>query len=407
MICVFPNYRYVCLVTVCVATCLLFINNAAAEEVIEQKLQEMLDQKVTKLRDATPNPKGVGAIVFVSSPTGEWCAVSGLPDGAGADSHYRIASVSKTFTAAAIMLLDQQGKLRIDDLVTDFIPGTEVSYLADSPNYAFPGKAGIRIRDLLAHRAKIFDVFNMPIERPPYNGAIFSQHIKNTLGEPDHQFSQDELIAVLANNQLTLKDEETHNGYKYSDTGYTILAKIIERVSGKSYDRFLRKNFFDAMGLKNTSAPWSAYDSELPEPFLKGVARLSAEAPFEDATECNMSDQIGPGNIISTPRDVTRWMRDLLSGRGPLDIKQVHKMTTVPNGNTTYALGIGATENGKGHSGAHPGYINMVTYNEDEDSAVAVVTPFIDYSKLQEHLAFLNEVAQSTRKIIAPQTVGK
>ncbi len=367
---------------------------------IAADLRKMLEDKVADLRGKTPSPDGVGAIVFVAAPSGEWCAVAGLPGDAGAGSHYRIASVSKTFTAAAVMLLDQQGKLRIDDNLTDAIPGTGIPYLADSPRFAIPGKQEIRIRDLLSHRARVVDLFNTPLPEEPYNGMPYAEYIKRTLNEPDHQFTHDEIIGVLAANKLRLKEEDTANGFKYSDTGYTILAKIIERVSGESYDRFLAEKFFIPMGLKNTSAPWSAYDSGLPEPFLKGVARLAPDEKFQDATECNMSDQVGPGNIISTPRDITRWMRALLSGRGPLNEKQVARMTALPEGNTTYALGIGSTESGRGHSGAHPGYVNLVTYSPEDDTAVAVVTPFIDYSQLHEHLAFLNEVTKSAHEIL-------
>jgi len=93
-------------------------------------------------------------------------------------------------------------------------------------------------------------------------------------------------------------------------------------------------------------------------------------------------------------------MRGLLSARGPLSREQIGRMTTVPAKNSTYALGIGSSAGGKGHSGAHPGFVNLVTYSAEDDSAVAVVTPFIDYSKLHEHLDFLNEVTKSAREIL-------
>ncbi len=367
---------------------------------IQASLTKMLESTVEEYRKKTPSPDGVGALVFVAGPSGEWSAAAGLPEGAGPDSHYRIASVSKTFTAAAVMLLDQQGKLRIDDTLTDKIPGTEAPYLADSRRCAIPDKERLRIRDILSHRARIFDVFNTALPQEPFGGMPYAEYTKQSLNEPDHQFTQDEIIAFLAANKLQVKEEDTVKGYKYSDTGYTILAKIIERVSGKSYDRFLAENFFGPMGLKDTSAPWSAYDTDLPEPFLKGVARLTSDGEFEDVTECNMSDQIGPGNIISTPRDIAQWMRGLLSARGPLRREQVERMTAVPEGNTTYALGIGSTDFGRGHSGAHPGYVNLVTYSAGDDTAVAVVTPFVDYSRLHEHLALLNDVTRSTREIL-------
>ncbi len=123
-------------------------------------------------------PPGAGVLVHLVAPTGSWTASVGLPPGADENSHYRIASVSKTFTAAAITLLDQQGKLRIDDKLADMIPGTDTPYLAASPNYAIPRKGEITIRELLSHRAGVFDVFNDPIQKPPFNGIPYSAYVK-------------------------------------------------------------------------------------------------------------------------------------------------------------------------------------------------------------------------------------
>lgn len=349
-------------------------------------------------------PPGAGVLVHLVAPTGRWTASAGLPPGADENSHYRIASVSKTFTAAAIMLLDQQGKLRINDRLTDLIPGTDAPYLAESPNYAIPRKGEITIRELLSHRAGVFDVFNDPIKKAPYNGRPYAEYVEQVLNEPDHQFTADELVGVVAANNLRYADEERKNGFKYSDTGYSILAKIVERVAGKSYDRFLAENFFAPLALTRTSAPWSPYDSMPPEPYLPGYARMRSDDDFAEVTECNMSDQIGPGNIVSTAADMGRWIRTLLSGRGPLSEEQVARMMRVPEGNSTYALGIGNSEAGAGHSGAHPGYINLVAYHPPDDVAVVVVTPFIDYSKLPEQLAFITALAKDARKIAGFET---
>ena len=364
----------------------------------------MVSEKYEAYKGEHRLPPGAGVLVHLLAPNGSWTASAGLPAGADENTHYRIASVSKTFTAAAIMLLDQQGKLRIDDKLTDLIPGTDVPYLADSPNYAIPRKNEITIRELLSHRAGVFDVFNDPLEQSPYNGQPYAEYIEQTLKEPDHQFTTDELVGVVASNKLHYSDEQRKNGFKYSDTGYSILAKIIERVSGQSYDRFLAENLFAPAGLSQTTAPWSAYDSMLPAPYLPGYTRVRSGDDFIETTEYNMSDQIGPGNIISTAADTGRWIRTLLSGRGPLGKEQVARMASVPKGNTTYALGIGNSEVGVGHSGAHPGYVNIAAYHPGDDVAVVVVTPFIDYSKVSEQLALITGIAREARKIAGFET---
>ena len=363
-----------------------------------QQIQAMVSEKYAAYKAAYGLPGGAGVLVCLETPDGTAAAMAGLPAGANEDWHYRIASVSKTFTAASIMLLDQQGKLRIDDTLSDMIPGTNVPYLADSPNYAIPNKDRITIRQVLSHRAGIFDVFNNPVPESsalPYAGQYYNSYVYSTLNEPDHQFTADELIGVVAANKLSTGEPGTE--YHYSDTGYTLLAKIVERVSGRSYDRFLRENFWGPLGLDQTSAPWNGDDVSLPEPFFTG--RVSDGTGFFDIAEDNMSSQVGPGNVISTAADLAHWVRALLSGRGPLTREQVARMTIVPAGNATYALGIGNTPIGMGHSGAHPGYVNLAVYNPDDDVAVVVATPFIDYTKLNEHLAFMVDVGREARKI--------
>lgn len=377
----------------------------ASVDDVQPRLDAMVAEKFAAYKkDDGKLPAGAGILVHLVTPKGTWTAASGLPDGAGADSHYRIASVSKTLTAAAVMLLDQQGKLRLDDKIISSIPGTDIPYLPDSPNYDIPHKDEITIRDLLAHRARVFDVFNEPLSMEPYNGYPYSEYVKQTLNEPDHQFTCDEIVGVAAANDLAYDADQTKNGYKYSDTGYTILAKIIQRISLQSYDRFIADNLLKPLGLAQTTAPWSPYDSMPPEPFLPGYGRMRADEDFIEVSECNMSDQIGPGNIVSTPSDMARWFRAIFSGAGPLKKEQVARMTKMPEGNTSYALGIGHTDVGLAHTGAHPGYVNLAAYHPGDDVAVVVVTPFIDYSRLHEQLALITDVAKGARKIAGYET---
>ena len=369
-----------------------------AFDAVRPLIQAMVSEKYAAYKAAYGLPDGAGVLVYLETPRGNLAAAAGLPAGADETWHYRIASVSKTLTAASIMLLDQQEKLRIDDRLSDPIPGTDVPYLADSPNYAIPNKDRITIRQVLCHRAGIFDVFNNPVPEGsefPYAGYYYNNYVYTVLNEPDHQFTADELIGVVAANKLSTG--EPGETYHYSDTGYTLLAKIVERVSGKSYDRFLRDNFWEPLGLNQTSAPWNGDDFSLPRPFLTG--QVSDGTGFFEFMEDNMSSQVGPGNVISTAADLAHWMRALLSGKGPLSTEQVARMTLVPAGNASYALGIGNTPLGMGHSGAHPGYVNQVVYNPDDDVALVVATPFIDYTKLNEHLAFMLDVGKEARRI--------
>lgn len=365
---------------------------------VQEKIQSMLEEKYQAYKSEAGLPENAGILVYLETPEGKYTAAAGLPAGADETWHYRVASVSKTFTAAAIMLLDQQGKLNIDDVLTDTIPGTSEPYLANSPNYNIPFKEQITIRQLLSHQAGIFDVFNNPVPEDspyPYAGQTYAMYVGNDLNEPDHQFTADELAGVISGNQLYFTPPGTE--YHYSDTGYTLLAKIVERVSLMSFDRFISEYFLTPIELVQTSVVWNGDDITIPSPYLTGY--VSGGDEFFEMVEDNMSGQVGPGSVISTPADIAHWMRTLLSGRGPLNQQQIEQMISVPEKNTTYALGIGNTEIGAGHSGAHPGYVNLVVYNPDDDVSVAVVTPFIDYSRLNGHLNLLIEAGKAAREI--------
>lgn len=375
---------------------LVILAGCAGDTTTAPTLNEVVAARYAAYKAANNLPENAGVLVHLQTPNGAFTSQAGLPLAADENWHYRIASVSKTFTAASIMLLDQQGKLRIDDHLSDLIPGTNTPYLPDTPTYAIPYKSQITIRQVLSHRAGIFDVFNDPLPFVPYNGYPYASYVKSVLNDPYHLFSIDELAGVLSANHLLYFEPGTN--YHYSDTGYSLLAKIVEQVSGKTYEQFITDNLLAPLQLAQTRAPWRGDDNQITSPSLPGYVRADSNSQFEEISEDNMSDQVGPGNVISTPANMGRWIRMLLSGRGPLTQEQVSRMTTKPTGNPTYALGIGNSPVGLGHTGAHPGYVNLVAYHPQDDVAVVVVTPFIDYSKMQEHVNFLYDIARDARK---------
>ncbi len=126
-----------------------------------------------KARYATVKNGGLTAILI--TPTGEYFASTVA--GTTPSTHFRAASTTKTFTAAAIMLLDQRGQLRIDDVLTAAMPGGGGKpYLPDTAGFAIPYRSQITIRQLLEHRAGVFDVANTDIPasaHAPYAGKRY------------------------------------------------------------------------------------------------------------------------------------------------------------------------------------------------------------------------------------------
>jgi D-alanyl-D-alanine carboxypeptidase len=368
------------------------------DQAVKARLAAMLAEKYEAAKSSLGLPEGAGILAYLESPRGALIETAGLPSGVDEHWHYRIASVSKTFTAASIMLLDQMGKLKIDDVVAWNMPGGSIPYLPDTPEYAIPYRNEITIRQLLSHRAGIFDVFNNPVPESsayPYAGNIYNFYVFEKTGDFEHSFDADEIVAVISNNALSTNRPGVE--YHYSDTGYTILAKIVERVSGERYDEFLERHFLGPLGLSRTSAPWKGDDFGLPSPYLDGFTNIGSG--FAESTEDNMSCQVGPGNIISTPFDMARWIRSLFSERSPLTKEQQDRMIQKPEGNPNYALGISSNAGGYGHTGAHPGYVNLVGYSPEDDVALVVVLSFIDYTNFEKELKLLLDVSREIREI--------
>ena len=138
------------------------------------------------------------------------------------DCLFDLASISKQFTAAGIMLLRRRGLLRLDDEITKYFP-------------IIPYK-GVTIRHLLTHTAGFSDCDD-EIERiAEEEGAI-----------PDN----DVILRILTEHRPELS-YPTGEGFEYTDTGYQLLAEIAEKVSGMSFENFMEKNVFEPAGLHST-----------------------------------------------------------------------------------------------------------------------------------------------------------
>ncbi len=131
------------------------------------------------------------------------------------NTHFRAASITKTFTAAGILLLQQKGLLNIEDTVVSSIPGRTEPYPPNTPEYTIPHKDVITIRQLLEHRAGVFDVSNYVVpedSKAPYAGQDYLAYILTQ--DFEHAFTFDELVSVTAFNQLSLAPPGT--GYNYA-----------------------------------------------------------------------------------------------------------------------------------------------------------------------------------------------
>jgi CubicO group peptidase (beta-lactamase class C family) len=235
------------------------------------------------------------------------------------DTRFCIASISKVFTASAVMKLQEQGKLSIGDKLSKYIPD-------------FPEADKITIAELLDHTA-----------------GVKREMVDDIEGWKKH-YTTREIIDSLKKYPL---DFEPGTKQSYSNGGYGVVARVIEIASGKSYGQYLKEAIFDPLKMYNTLAYNSlapqkntakGYD---PAPFPKGVQNTI----FEDA-----SQNVGAGSIYSTAPDLLKWDRALYNGA-------VLKKSTL---DTMYKYGYGFgvyQRDGRdlvGHDGIINGYIGSM-----------------------------------------------
>lgn len=372
----------------------------------QQKLEKMVDQQWTDFKQEHQFSKG-GMGVRLLTPSGDYFVQQGLETethkAATIDTHFRGASTAKTFTAAAIMMMHQQGLLNIDDTLDMTIPGRAELYLPDTAGNNIPYKNRITIRQLLQHRAGVFDVKNNPIPEDvdqPYAGQYYADYVMETLGE-DHTFTLEEFIAVDAVNQLSFNEPEL-NTFHYSNTGYAILGKIIERISGLSYREYIQQTFLKPLNLNDTRFPDLGTDQALPEPYVEGYTIVNGEEL--ETTFINLSASVAEGNIMTTPENLTRWLHLLQTGEAGLNKETVEMMNEVIltyEAHYAYGLGITFTEGlGYGHDGAQMGYLTTMRYDPETDVTVLVFTSAILADDgFMDHAMLLVEVAKDAKSI--------
>jgi CubicO group peptidase (beta-lactamase class C family) len=189
--------------------------------------------------------------------------------------HYRLASLSKQFTAMAILRLVEEGRLRYDDRVADVLPGLP------------PHASEVRIRHLLNHTSGLWD----------YEAFV-----------PDTQREQVKDRDVL---ELLSRAERTHfppgTAVRYSNSGYALLALIVEQVSGMPFARFLHERVFTPAGMRSTVAHEEGR-STVPQRAYGYVADTKGFLPRDQSPT---SAVLGDGGIYASVEELVAWDRAL------------------------------------------------------------------------------------------------
>lgn len=276
-----------------------------------------------------------------------WSEAVGLADVAGGEEatpehQYRIASITKTFTAVAVMQLRDAGRLALDDPLDRHVPGA-----ARSPSLRF----------LLTHASGLQ-------REPP--GRIWE-----TLQFP----SREELLSGLADAEQVLAPGAYQH---YSNLAFSLLGEVVTRAAGMDYERYVDERVLGPLGLERTSwkpeapiasgyfvDPWT--DVAVPEPVVEGRATASA------------------GELWSTASDLCRWAAfladpdpDVLSRETVEEMHAFQSMADLEHWTVGYGLALMLMRKGdrlfSGHSGAHLGFLSNVACHRQTRTGAAVAT---------------------------------
>jgi len=196
-----------------------------------------------------------------------------------AQTNFRLASVSKQFTAAAIMLLVRQGKLPIDATIADVLPG-------------FPAYGRqMTIRQLLNHTSGLED-YERLMERAGEGGARWSA---------TRQIRDAEVLALLEKETSTKYPPGTR--WAYSNSGYVLLGLIVAKTSGQPFEEFLRERIFEPLGMNHTLA-FVEGRNEVPN---RAFGYSKDGDGFRETDQSPTSATLGDGGVYSNLEDLAKW----------------------------------------------------------------------------------------------------
>jgi CubicO group peptidase (beta-lactamase class C family) len=258
-----------------------------------------------------------------------------------AQTRYRIYSITKQFTAMAILMLQEQGKLNVQDPICKYIPDCPAAWKT------------ITIHHLLTHTSGIPD----PPDLADY------QKTEATPSPPE------QLILRFKDKPLDFQPGEK---WSYSNSGYALLGAIIERVSGQSYEDFLQKNIFEPLKMVNTG-----YDHNRSDLAVGYVSSGRIKANSVD-----MSLPYAAGGLYSTVEDLYRWDQALyteqLVPQRALDTMFTAHASVPDSDESGYGYGwfIGEYMNRRNisHGGGWVGYTSLIDRYPDDKVTVIVLT---------------------------------
>jgi CubicO group peptidase (beta-lactamase class C family) len=280
-------------------------------------------------------------------------------------SKYRLGSVTKQFTAACILLLEEHGRLKVDDPVKKYMPDAPAAW------------DKVTIFHLLTHTSGI----------PSFTGF------------PDYASTEafattpDKLVARFRDKPLDFQPGEKWN---YSNSGYVLLGYLIEKISGESYSQFVQENIFNPLAMKD-----SGYDSNSAIILHRAAGYTPGPGGIKNTGYIDMSIPLSAGGLYSTTEDLLKWEQGLMGGK-LLSPASLQKMTTPFQHDYAMGLGVRTVKGHKviSHGGGIEGFNTFLQYFPD-DKLTVVVLANLNGSAAEDIAGMLADLAHG-EKVVLP-----
>ncbi|MGI4760540.1 MAG: serine hydrolase [Janthinobacterium lividum] len=259
---------------------------------------------------------------------------------------FRLGSLTKQFTACAILKLAEEGKLSVHDELTRYLP-----------DYPTQGHS-LTIEQVLTHTAGIPDYTHQPTFTPQFQRQDLTPR---------------QLVTLIEAQPL---DFVPGTQFRYSNSGYVLLGYLIEVVSGKSYERYLQDTFFTPLGMTYTG-----YDHPEQVVSERAAGYQPGPAGYENAAALSMSLPYAAGSLLSNGDDLLRWYEALRQGRvvRAASLAQAQTPYRLANGKyTAYGYGweVGTLQGSPvvKHVGRINGFLTYVLYLPQQQLFVSLLT---------------------------------
>lgn len=351
-----------------VCAMLVVVASAQAKEMSSTN-QEFVNKTIEEAIKEEDQP---GMMISITGPEGEYSHTYGHNNSANEpmnlEDHFRVGSITKTFTATAILKQIEAGKLSFSSKLSEFVEG-------------IPHGSEITVRDLLDMRSGVYEY---------EDDSTFKAEF-----ELNHKlaFTPQKIVEII---KKATPEGAPNEKTTYSDSNYVLLGLILEKASGETAEAAITKDVIEPLKLEHTSF---ATTDTLPTPFAEGYQTFLFKPLVKLSTEMNPYVIWTAGAIISTMGDLDKYAEDLGTGALLSAKMQEERLKYCPiaysyEGPSKFGYGLGIINFGNwlGHDGSLPGY-NSETMYEPKTGAVITVMENLQTSNLAAFSRIYEKIA--------------